>query len=156
MCCKVFRSPTGDTPTGAWCRHCRPGSESACAIYATRPTQCREFFCLWMRDPSLPEAWKPDRSHIVLSIFPANGFLYAQVDPSAPQAWRKAPYFDDLRRLAKRLNERNRHVIVFVGEVATLILPEDAVPLGKMTAEDNFRLQPAFGPNGPTYKAVRA
>jgi hypothetical protein len=109
-----------------------------------------------MRDPGLPEAWKPERSRIVLSIFPGNGFLYAQVDLGAPQAWRKAPYFDDLRRLAARFNEQNRHVIVFVGDVATLILPEGPVALGKMTAEDNFRLEPAFGPNGPTYIAVRA
>jgi hypothetical protein len=107
-----------------------------------------------MGDPTLPDVWKPDHSHIVLSFFPGNGFLYAQVDPGAPQAWRKAPYFDDLRRFARRLNERSRHVIVFVNDVATLILPEGPVPLGKMTAEDDFRLEPAFGPNGPTYRAV--
>jgi hypothetical protein len=109
-----------------------------------------------MTDANVPDAWKPDHSRIVLTIFPGNGFLYAQVDPGAPQAWRQTPYYDDLRRMAKRLNEQGRHVIVFVGDVATLIMPEEAVPLGKMSAQDNFRVEAAFGPKGPTYRAVRA
>ena len=58
--------------------------------------------------------------------------------------------------MAKRLLDQNRHVIVFVGDVATLIMPEEAVPLGKMSAQDNFRVEAAFGPKGPTYRAVRA
>jgi hypothetical protein len=109
-----------------------------------------------MTDANVPDVWKPERSRIVLTIFPANGFLYAQVDPGSPQAWRKEPYYGDLRRMAKRLNAQNRHVIVFVGDVATLIMPNEAVSLGKMSAEDNFHVEPAFGPKGPTYRAVRA
>jgi hypothetical protein len=154
LCCKVYHVPALDKPAGVWCRHCEPGV--GCAIHATRPAHCRQFFCLWMTDPNVPAAWKPDRSRIVLSIFPGNGFLYAQVDPGSPQAWRKAPYYDDLRGMAKRLADDNRHVIVFVGDVATLIMPEEAVPLGKMSAQDNFRVEAAFGPKGPTYRAVRA
>lgn len=109
-----------------------------------------------MSDAGVPDIWKPDRSRMVLTIFPGNGFLYAQVDPGAPLAWRKEPYFSDLRRMAKRFNAQNRHVLVFVGDVATLILPDEAVPLGQMSAADNFRVEPAFGPKGPTYRAVRA
>ena len=154
LCCKVYHVPAVDKPAGVWCRHCQPGV--GCAIHASRPQHCRQFFCLWITESNVPEAWKPDRSRIVLTTFPANGFLYAQVDPGSPQAWRKAPYYDDLRRMAKRLNEQNRHVIVFVGDVATLIMPEEAVPLGKMSAQDNFRVEAAFGPKGPTYRAVRA
>jgi hypothetical protein len=58
--------------------------------------------------------------------------------------------------MARRFNAQNRHVIVFVGDVATLIMPDEAVALGKMSAVDNFRVEPAFGPKGPTYRAVRA
>jgi hypothetical protein len=154
LCCKVYLVPALDKPAGVWCRHCKPGV--GCAIHATRPRHCRDFFCLWMTDAAMPAAWKPDRSRIVLTVFPANGFVYAQVDPGSPHSWRKAPYYDDLRRMAKRLLDQNRHVIVFVGDVATLIMPEEAVPLGKMSAQDNFRVEPAFGPKGPTYRAVRA
>ena len=58
--------------------------------------------------------------------------------------------------MAQRLMDKNRHVIVFVGDVATLIMPEEAVSLGKMSAQDDFRIDAAFGPKGPTYRAVRA
>jgi hypothetical protein len=82
-----------------------------------------------MIDASVADVWKPERSRIVLSIFPGNGFLYAQVDPGSPQAWRKQPYFDDLRRMAARLEEMNRRVIVFVGDNATLVTAQGATPL---------------------------
>ena len=44
---------------------------------------------------------------------------------------------------------------MFVGDEATLVMPDDAIPLGKMTAADQFRIEPAFGPNGPTWRAAR-
>ncbi|MGD0641022.1 MAG: hypothetical protein ABSC22_09780 [Roseiarcus sp.] len=153
LCCKVFETPALQKRAGVWCRHCRPGV--GCAIYATRPADCRQFYCAWMTDASLPPLWKPDRSRIVLSISPSNGFLYAYVDPGSPQAWRKSPYYDDLRRTAKRMIEQRRHVIVFAGEMATLIMPEEAVPLGRLSAQDSFRVESTFGPRGPTYRAVR-
>ena len=100
--------------------------------------------------------WKPERSKIVLTRFPGNGFIYAQVDPGSPQAWRKAPYYDDMRGWAKLLLNDGCHVIVFVNDEATLIMPDDSIALGKMTAKDNFKIVPAFGPNGPTYRVVRS
>ena len=108
-----------------------------------------------MADASVADIWKPDRSRMVLSIFPDNGFLYAQVDPSSPQAWRRPPYFDDLRRMAANLQEVNRRVIVFLGENATLVTPQGATPLGRMSREDSFVIEPAFGPDGPTFRVAR-
>lgn len=108
-----------------------------------------------MADATLPAEWKPERSKIVLSLFPSNGFLYAQVDPGAPNAWRKAPYHAQLRAWAKDLLVDRRHVIVFVNDIATLIMPEDDFPLGPMKATDQFRIEPAFGPRGPTYRVAR-
>jgi hypothetical protein len=153
LCCKVFHIPELAKPAGAWCGHCAQGV--GCRIHASRPAQCRDFFCLWLTDGAIPAEWKPERSKMVLSLFPANGFIYVQVDPGYPQAWRKAPYYDHLRRWAKELNAKNRHIIAFVNDHATLIMPEEAIPLGRMTATDNFRLEPAFGPNGPTYRVAR-
>jgi hypothetical protein len=153
MCCKLFHIPAVEKPAGKWCRHWAAGA--GCSIRPDRPQQCRDFFCLWMTDPSVADAWKPDRSRIVLSVFPGNGFLYAQVDPSTPQAWRKQPYFDDLRRMAAAMEEANRRVIVFVGENATLVTPNGATPLGRMSPETSFVVEPAFGPDGPIFRVVR-
>jgi hypothetical protein len=108
-----------------------------------------------MSDPTMPDEWKPDRSKIVLTYFPGNGFLYAQVDPGSPQAWRKAPFYDSLRAMARKLNEKGRHVVVFVNDEATLIMPDEAVPLGAMKPTDNFRIERAFGPKGATYQVRR-
>jgi Fe-S-cluster containining protein len=153
MCCKLFHIAAVDKRAGTWCRHWAAGA--GCSIHPDRPEQCREFFCLWTTDASVADIWKPERSRIVLSIFPGNGFLYAQVDPSSPQAWRKQPYFDDLRRMAARLQELNRRVIVFVGENATLVTAQGATPLGRMSREESFVVEPAFGPNGPTFRVAR-
>ena len=153
LCCKVYALPEFAKPPGVWCKHCAPGK--GCAIHEAPPDQCRQFFCLWMTDGTMPAEWKPDRARFVLSIYPTNGFVYGQVDPGAPGAWRRAPYFDGLRAMAKTLLEQKRHVIMFVGDQATLVMPDETLSLGAMTANDNFRIEPAFGPNGPTWRATK-
>jgi hypothetical protein len=153
LCCKVFHIADLQKPTGVWCSNFVQGA--GCAIHAERPNQCRGFFCLWIMNGSVPDEWKPDRSKMVLSIFPDNGFIYVQVDAGYPQAWRKAPYYDQLRRWSKDLIGKGLHVIVFINDNATLIMPEEAVPLGRMKATDNFKIARVFGPNGPTYRVER-
>ena len=103
----------------------------------------------------MPPEWRPDRARFVLTVYPTNGFIYGQVDPGAPGAWRKAPYYDRLRAMAKMLLDQRRHVIMFAGDEATLIMPDDALPLGKWTPQDNFRVEQVFGPKGPTWRAAK-
>src|SRR3954462_14556976 len=89
LCAKVFRIEDLAKPAGKWCAHCAIGS--GCSVYETRPQQCRAFDCVWIQEPSMPEAWKPEHSKIVFSVWPATGFIYGQVDPGAPFAWQKEP-----------------------------------------------------------------
>ena len=93
---------------------------------------------------------------MVLSVFPQNGFIYVQVDPGAPSAWRKQPYYDQLHRWAEASLQRGRHVIVFVNDAATLIMPGQDVPLGAMNPADGFSVRQTFGPGGMTYEVTRA
>jgi hypothetical protein len=153
LCCKVYVLPELAKPAGVWCKHCAPGK--GCKIHEAPPEQCQQFFCLWMSDPSMPEEWRPDRARFVLSVFPPNGFIYGQVDPGAPGSWRKPPYYDQLRKMAGAMLPQRRHVIMFSGENATLVMPDEPLPLGRMTASDNFRIEQAFGPNGPTWRATK-
>ncbi len=153
LCCKVYALPELAKPPGAWCRHCSPGK--GCKIHDALPDQCRLFNCLWMTDGGMPDEWRPDHARFVLSIFPANGFIYGQVDPGSPAAWRRQPYYDGLKRMARTLIGERRHVIMFVGDEATLVMPDEALPLGRMTADDQFRIEQAFGPGGPTWRATR-
>jgi hypothetical protein len=153
LCCKVYHVPDIDKVAGKWCEHCKPGR--GCGVHDARPAQCADFNCLWRTEEGLTPAWKPERAKMVLSIFPHTGFIYVQVDPGAPQAWRKQPYHDQLRRWAASSLQKGRHVIVFVNDVATLIMPDQDVPLGVMNPADGFAVRQTFGPGGPTYEVTR-
>jgi hypothetical protein len=153
LCCKVYSVPEIEKPAGKWCQHCTPGK--GCAIHDALPRQCAEFNCLWLTEPTMSEAWKPERSKMVVSIFPQTGFIYVQVDPTAPSAWRKQPYYDRLRQLARTNLELGAHIVVFVNDQATLIMPDQDVPLGPMKPTDGFSVRRVLGPNGPTYEVRR-
>ena len=153
MCCKVFRIPEIGKPEGRWCGHCDVGS--GCRIYDERPEQCRSFECLWLQDATLQADWRPSVSKLVLSIYPATGFVYVQVDPGMPLAWRKEPYLSRLREMAERLLKERRHVLVFVNHSATLIMPTGPVPIGPMSPEDGFMVRETFTAAGIGYVAER-
>lgn len=52
-----------DKPTRTACVNCSGGG---CAIYAARPQVCHEYHCLWRRLPFLDDAWRPDRSGVMI------------------------------------------------------------------------------------------
>ena len=47
------------------CQHC---SGSNCTIYEDRPTQCRDFYCLWRRVGTMPDQLRPDRTGVMFTI----------------------------------------------------------------------------------------
>jgi hypothetical protein len=153
LCCKVFQIDAIEKPAGRWCEHCTPGR--GCGIYDARPEQCRDFFCLWMTEATMPAEWKPERSKMVVTIFPENGFIYVQVDPGSPQAWRREPYHSQLRRWAADNLSKGVHVLVFVNDVATLIMPNQDLPLGPMKPTDGFAVRQKMGPSGLEYEVTR-
>jgi len=67
-----------------------------------------------------------------------NGFIHVQVDPGAPSAWRKQPYYDQLRQWAKNNLQKGIRVIVLVNDTATLIMPDQDVPLGPVRPSDGI------------------
>jgi len=93
---------------------------------------------------------------MVVTVFPLNGFIYVQVDPNAPSAWLKAPYYNQLHQWAETHLRDRRHVIVFVNDEATLIMPGQDLPLGKMKPTDGFAIREVFGPRGPTFEVMRS
>ncbi len=67
ICCMVLRidAPTLDKPADTPCRH---STGTGCGIYATRPDVCRDWFCGWRRNAAMPEAARPDRSGLLVSL----------------------------------------------------------------------------------------
>ena len=149
LCCKVYAIPEIDKPGGKWCTHCKPGR--GCTIHDKLPKQCAEFNCLWRTQASLPAHWKPDQAKMVVTIHPRNGNIYVQVDPGMPSAWRRQPFYDQLREWWKNNLHKGWYVIVYVNELATLILPNQDMPLGRLTPEDVLVVRQTSEANGGRY-----
>lgn len=66
-CCTVLQvnSPDFRKPAGVPCTHL---TERGCGIHAVRPHICRSWFCVWRRNADLPEAMRPDRSGLLISV----------------------------------------------------------------------------------------
>lgn len=56
LCCKTERVEYLQKPKGVLCKHC---DGSGCSIHAQRPAACRNFHCLWLLDPAMPDDMKP-------------------------------------------------------------------------------------------------
>ncbi len=60
VCCTAMRVAPLDKPAGTPCPH---ACETGCGIYHDRPSVCRVWFCMWVRDPGriFTDAHRPDR-----------------------------------------------------------------------------------------------
>jgi hypothetical protein len=152
LCCKVYNIPEIGKPAGKWCKHCTPGK--GCAIHETLPDQCAAFNCHWRTVEALPLHWKPDQSKMVITTSALNGYCYVQVDPGAPSAGRKQPYYDQLRQWAKNNLQDGIFIVVFVNDMATLIMPDKDVPLGPMQPADRISVRRNFAPGFASYEVT--
>jgi hypothetical protein len=139
MCCKVYNIADLNKPAGKWCPHCKPGK--GCVIHDALPRQCAEFNCLWRTEEELPPHWKPDQAKMVVAIHPVSGYVMVQVDNSTPSAWRRQPYYDQLRLWAKRNLHLGMYVLVCINLDAILILPDQDILLGPLMETDRIAVR---------------
>lgn len=140
LCCKVYDVPAVGATAGNWCPNCSAGR--GCKIYQSRPQQCRDFLCLWMTQDFLGPDWKPEKARFVLTMDAVTRWLFVQADPGAAQAWRKEPYFTQLKRWAAA---GNRPVIVFVRKSAIALTASGEAPLGEIGADERLVLRDRAG-----------
>lgn len=150
LCCKVYNVVAFGKPAGKWCSHCRPGR--GCTIHDHLPSECAAFDCLWKTMPALPMHWKPDLAKMVLTVHPQTNNIQVVVDPGLPSAWTRQPYHGQLRLLSKSNMAKGHLVIVFVSELATLILPDQDVPLGVLTLDQVVSMSLETGASGSVYE----
>jgi hypothetical protein len=149
LCCKVVSIAEFNKPAGQWCAHCLPGR--GCGIHATRPYVCRGAYCEWMISKGLGPEWKPERARFVLFKTNDGRRLTAHVDPGYPGAWRRSPYYENLKQWAREAARKtpDMHVVdVMIGESATVILPDREVEIGVVGADELVRLDKRVTPAG--------
>ncbi|WBO22260.1 YkgJ family cysteine cluster protein [Sphingomonas abietis] len=67
VCCETLRIDTPDLrkPANTRCTHL---GAQGCTIHAVRPDICRAWFCGWRRAAAMPDAARPDRSGLLVSL----------------------------------------------------------------------------------------
>ncbi|MCK1742576.1 hypothetical protein IVA80_17315 [Bradyrhizobium sp. 139] len=150
LCCKVYNVVELGKSAGKWCSYCKPGR--GCTIHDKLPNECAAFNCLWKTMPTMSMQWKPDQSKMVLTLHPETNNIQVVVDPGLPSAWTRQPYHGQLRSLSKNNMPKGHLVVVFVNELATLILPDEDVQLGVLTPEQIVSVTQEAGPDGGVYE----
>ncbi len=102
-----------------------------------------------MTESWLGPEWKPDRAKMVLSLDPVTRNMNVQVDPGQPGAWRREPYYGQLKRWATASLPLKRHVLVHLNKATTVILPDRDVALGIFEPGDRVITRERIGASGP-------
>ena len=99
MCCTALEIPELEKPAGPPCPNCI--LSGGCKIYASRPSVCREFECLWLTTRELPSNMRPDRIGTILMEDDETDEYRAVCAPAKPMAWRHPMVFAHLVAMAK-------------------------------------------------------
>jgi hypothetical protein len=133
MCCKLLQINEIAKPAGVWCPDVLKGR--GCGIYETRPQSCREFRCNWLLHPGLDDSWRPDRAGFLLWTV-STKVLLVVVEPSKPDAWKRKPYYAQLKDWSKTALTGQGMVLVKVRNDTTVLLPQADVHIGDVAVSD--------------------
>jgi hypothetical protein len=142
MCCKVMQIEALAKPKHTMCGHFRKGT--GCTVYDTRPQACSQFVCLWLADPNMDAAWRPDRARFILW---GDKQLVVDVDPAYPDAWRREPYYSKLKQASDPRRSGAVQIVVRNGREVVIVFPEADISLG---SEQNRPIESGYrrGPRG--------
>lgn len=127
MCCKLLSVAELNKPAQQWCEHCE--ISSGCTIYEKRPDDCRTFYCGWLLDARIPDAWEPNRSRMVVKFEPKR--IVVHVDRDRRDNWRKEPFHSLIRFWAHAGMAHEGEVLVLDGRDQWRIHPAGEQKLGK-------------------------
>ena len=133
MCCKLLYIEELAKPPGVWCPHVVRGQ--GCGIYETRPTPCRGFRCRWLMLPDLDDRWRPDRCGFLL-WWVDERVLMVVVEPTKPDAWKRQPFYGQLKEWSKTAITGVGMVVIKVRNDATVLFPHADVFIGDVGIDD--------------------
>lgn len=153
LCCKLLGIEELDKPQLKWCDHCDIGT--GCKIYGERPSECRTFYCNYLYDGQIGEHWKPTKSRMVIHFQRLEGTnrVVINVDPFRKNAWRKEPYYSQIKQWAVAASENLEQVVVWLGFDAVVVLPDKEINLGPVREDEVIVTWEANGPSGREWGA---
>jgi len=154
LCCKLAQVDELDKPAGVWCRHCAPG-RGGCTIYETRPPVCRNWFCAWFLDARLGPEWYPLTCKMILYFENAGSRLCVRVEPGHPNAWRREPYYGQLKQWSRVAVEARQQIVVYVNKRVIVILPDKDVDFGEVELGEQIWVGAQDTPAGRTWHAAK-
>ena len=111
LCCKVMAITALKKPMNKWCEFCDKGA--GCKIYPSRPSECQTFDCLWLKDETFPDEFKPQRSRIVFTVEHGGRRLSAHVDAAFPGAWQEKKLYALLKRMSAFQAQKNSQLCLY-------------------------------------------
>jgi hypothetical protein len=154
LCCKLAKVDELDKPSGVWCRHCAPG-RGGCTIYETRPPVCRNYFCSWIVDSRLGPEWYPLTSKMILSLENSGQRVCVRVEPGHADAWRREPYYSQLKTWSRAAVEARRQIVVFINKRVIVILPDKDVEFADVELGEQIWVGAQDTPVGRTWHAAK-
>ena len=128
LCCKVLAIEELQKQGGLLCQHVRSGK--GCGIYAERPQVCRVYQCSWSWAGPLDERWRPDRAGFLLHPGLEASHVDIVVDPERPDAWRREPYYSQIKQWSDRRNPAITRVLVTMPGHIIVVFPECEIDIG--------------------------
>jgi hypothetical protein len=104
-----------------------------------------------MTEEALGPEWKPERAKFALVRTAQGRRLTACVDPGAPSAWRRSPYYENLKRWAVEGARRSPdiHLVdVSIGTRWIAILPHRDVDIGTLDPDEMIQVDTSMTATG--------
>ncbi len=147
MCCKLMTIPALQKPRHTWCPNYV--MKRGRGIYETRPSECSAFMCTYLLADGLDETWRPDKAKFMMWTGSEARRLIVEVDPASPMAWRREPYYSQLKRWSDRNGPDAMEITVRVGSQVTILFPEADIDLGP---EQNLPIESGYAFQGGAYR----
>ncbi len=115
--------------------------------------ECAAFQCGYIVEPGLDERWKPAESRLVL--WSTGDTMFVHVDPQRPDAWKREPYYANIKQWAIDALAVGAQVTVQIGSRVIMILPDRDVDLGVVSSDEIAVTTRIQTPRGVRYDALK-
>ena len=129
LCCRLYEIDELAKPAHSVCVHARPEG-GGCGIHGVHPKPCQTFECMWLTQADLNALWRPSVAGFVLRT--EGTCLYVDVDPGRRGAWRREPYYAQIKAWSEAIRD-GRGMVTVEDHGIFVIFPERDVFLGRLT-----------------------